>query len=74
MRRKFDSGHWFDHKGGQLHNQKKRTAISEKAHLDKSVKAGTKLPATNQSSMLSIASRTKRSKDDSPSNVASLHK
>ena len=74
MRRKFDSGFWFDHKGGQLHNQKKHNAISEKARLDKSVKAGTKHPTTNQSSIISIVIHNKRNKDDSPANAASLQK
>ena len=48
--------------------------ISEKAWLDKSVKEGTKSPLTNNSSMLSIVSRMKGSKDDIPDNVASLNK
>ena len=74
MRRKIDPGLWFDHKGGQLHNQKKHNVISEMDRLDKSVKAETKRPSTNQSSMISIVSHTKISKDDSPANVASLHK
>ena len=39
MRRQFDSGRWFDHKGGQLNNQKKNNAISEKSWIDKAVKA-----------------------------------
>ena len=74
MRMYFDYGRWFDHKGGQLHNNKKQNAISEKAWLDKSVKSGTNHPATNQSSMLPIVSCTNRSKYYSPANVASLHK
>ena len=71
MRNQFDYGRCFDHKGGQLHNQKKHNAISEKAWLDKAVRAGTKRPATNQISMLSIVSCTNIIKDDSPNNVAS---
>ena len=74
MRREFYSGRWFDHKGGQLHNQKKQNAISEKDRLDKAVNAETKRPATKQSSMISIVSCTNISKDDSPDNVSSLHK
>ena len=38
------------------------------------MRAGTKRPATNQSSMISIVSCTKISKYDSPDNLASLHK
>ena len=71
MRRQFDSVRWFDHKGVQLNHQKKHNAISDKAWLDKSSKAGTKRPATNQISMLSIVSCTNIIKDDSPNNVAS---
>ena len=74
MRRQFDSDRWFDHKGGQLHNLHKYNAISEKARLDKEVKAGTKHRETKQSSMLSICSRTKRIKDYIPDNSAYLHK
>ena len=74
MRRKLDSGQWFYHKGGQLHNQKKQNAISEKDRLDKAVKAITKRLATNQISMLSIVSCTKIIKDDIPANFESLHK
>ena len=74
MRRQFDSGHWFDHKVGQLHHQKKQISISEKAWLDKTVKAGTKRLVTKQRSITSIVSHRKRRKFDSPANVASLHK
>ena len=74
MRNQFDSGRWFYHKVGQLHNQKKQNEISKNARLDKSVEAGTKRPATKQSSMLSIVILTKRTKEDSSTNVASLHK
>ena len=74
MRKQFDSRRWFDHKGSQFHNQKKQNAISDKSCLDKAVKAGTKCPATKQSSIVSIVSRTKRRKYDVPDNVASLHK
>ena len=45
MKSHFEYGRWLDHKGGQLHKQKKYNAISEKAWIDKSVKAGTKRPA-----------------------------
>ena len=74
MMRNFDSWHFFDHKGGQFHNQKKHNAISEKARIYKAAKAGTKLPSTKQSSMLSIVSRTNRRKYDSTANSESLHK
>ena len=74
MRRQFDSGSWFDHKRGQLQNHKKQNAISEKAWLDKSPNTGTKCPEESQRSMISIVSRTKRRKYESPDNVASLHK
>ena len=74
IRRHFDSRSWFDHKGGQLHNHKKHNEISEKAWLDKASNTGTNTPATNQISMISIVSHTKRSKYDIPANVASLHK
>ena len=74
MRNQFDSGRWFYHKVGQLHNQKKQNEISKNARLDKSVEAGTKRLATKQSSMISIVSRTKRIKYDSPTSIVSLHK
>ena len=73
MRSQFYSGRWFDHKGGQLHNHKKHNVISDKARIDKAVKAGTKRPETNQSSIISIVSLTKISKDHIKDNVTSLH-
>ena len=74
MMSQFDSWRQFDHKGGQLHNQKNQNAISQKAWLDKEVNAGTTCLSTNQSSMIYIVSRTQKRKYDSTAKVESLHK
>ena len=54
IRRPYDSCLWFDHKTNRGHKNALFNAISEKEHLEKENKEGTKRPAKRKISLISL--------------------